>query len=108
MQKIHITVLAVLPGILVGSIVGPWIAKTVGAKTVMWIFCIFLAANIFEDALVVSGVTHGSCWPPGIDACRVYLRNSENVTSENNFTRELLKYPDSFGRSLSNIGPLAE
>jgi len=99
---------AVLPGILVGSIVGPWIAKTVGAKTVMWAFCFFLAANIFEDVLVVSGVLHGTCWSPGTDACRPYLQETDNVTTEASFSQELLKYSDNYGRSLSNVGPLAD
>jgi len=61
--------ISVLPGIFLGSVCGPWIAKTVGSRTIMWLFCAFLLVDVVENCMLVSGALGDGCSSSSIAEC---------------------------------------
>jgi hypothetical protein len=55
--------LMVLPGVLFGSMVGPWINGKIGNRNVMIIFCFFLVADAVYNLVEVFGHHHASLGP---------------------------------------------
>jgi len=66
------------PGVFLGSFVGPWVAKTVGSRNIMWAFCCFLLFDVVENLLKVTNALHTSCDAEG--SCTDYIA-SHNVTA---------------------------
>lgn len=53
--------LMVAPGVLFGSMVGPWLNSAIGSKNIMWMFCVLLAADIGRSMIQFAGYTSGTC-----------------------------------------------
>ena len=53
--------LACLPGVLLGSICGPHIARLLGPQTIMVVFAFFLLADVTKSVLGFADVFDDSC-----------------------------------------------
>lgn len=89
--------LCTLPGVFMGSFVGPWFAQKFGSRTVIWLFVVFLCFNLIEDSLKVTGIVGSdTCYPAGAPECRALFNVTQlNTTFYDGYNRpiELLIEP---------------
>jgi len=66
--------LMTLPGVLMGSLLGPTVAKLLGARNVIWLFCLCLVGDAVENSLRLSGFMGDTCRPVGARDCMLWCQ----------------------------------
>jgi len=64
--------LMTLPGVFLGSLFGPTVARFLGARNVIWIFTLFLIVDAAENTLKLAGQMGETCKPVGAHDCRLW------------------------------------
>ena len=64
--------LMTMPGVFLGSLFGPTIARLLGARTVIWLFCLCLVGDTVENSLRLSGIVGDTCQAIGAWDCVLF------------------------------------
>ena len=67
--------LMTMPGVFVGSLLGPTVARVLGARNVIWLFCFCLVGDAVENSLRLSGVMGETCQAVGSQDCVLWCHS---------------------------------